>query len=180
MVAHRRDWQGKEQSRAAEGAPDGPRAERLKEYADEQTRQKVHQAAEELSRLSAAVRNAADTLRDDGDARIAGYAEALADRLEHTGRYVQDRSIRDLLADAGEVARRHPELVMGGLFLAGLAAGRFLKASDGGSISHGGKQDWETGWESPERATEGMTEFPAEAESQAAPSDPQASHRSEP
>lgn len=88
---------------------------------------------EELaSRISGggqAVRRAADKLREENDPNIAHYAEFVADRLERAGEYVRNRDFGAMYRDGEAAARRRPEVLFGGMFVAGLAIARFLKAS---------------------------------------------------
>jgi hypothetical protein len=42
---------------------------------------------------------------------------------------VLERSFQDLRRDAEDIARRHPAVFFGGMFVAGLALARFAKAS---------------------------------------------------
>ncbi|PQO32014.1 hypothetical protein DTL21_17360 [Bremerella cremea] len=86
-------------------------------------------AAEELGVFGSAIRSAADSLESDGEEAVAGYANMCAEQLENTSRYLRERKLGDLYHDANSFARKHPEIFLGGMFLAGLAAARFLKAS---------------------------------------------------
>jgi hypothetical protein len=90
--------------------------------------QKDH-AADELSHFSAAIRRAAETLHEEHDDRLASYADIAAERIEDASHYLRDADLGRLIDDVEHFARRRPELVFGGLFLAGLALSRFLKAS---------------------------------------------------
>lgn len=75
----------------------------------------IHQAAHALHAVKA-----------DG---VADAVDAAGERFERVSDYVKERGLGDLLADAEDAARRHPGLVAGGLFVAGLLAVRFVKAS---------------------------------------------------
>jgi hypothetical protein len=86
-------------------------------------------ATEEVSHFEAAIRRASDTLREEDDQNLADYADRAAHRLSRIKDYLQRQELGDLLNDVEQTARRRPELVFGGLFVAGLAAARFLKAS---------------------------------------------------
>ncbi|HEV2294353.1 MAG TPA: hypothetical protein VGR35_10885 [Tepidisphaeraceae bacterium] len=86
-------------------------------------------AADSLGGIGSALRRAAQTLHEEQDEQLAQYTDSLADGVESSARYLRERDCRDLLSDAGDLARRRPELVLGGAFVAGLALMRFLKAS---------------------------------------------------
>jgi hypothetical protein len=101
-----------------------------------------HQAASKIEGVAEAARRAAETLREQGDENVAGYAETAADQVAELSRYLRDRRPNDLLHDLEDAATRHPALVYGGLFVAGLAISRFLKASE---RSHGYRGHEESG-----------------------------------
>jgi gas vesicle protein len=84
---------------------------------------------EEIHHYSSALRRAAESLHDDTDERVATAADRIADELEAATDYLEQKRVSDIYRDAEDFARRRPEWVFGGLFLAGLAFGRFLKAS---------------------------------------------------
>lgn len=84
---------------------------------------------EEVSHVTAAVRQAAQKLHEEGDDRVASYVEQAASGIEGVGNYLRDRDASALCDDFEMLARRRPEIVYGGLFLAGLGIARFLKAS---------------------------------------------------
>ncbi len=86
-------------------------------------------AADSLGGISAALRCAATTLQEEQDKNLATYADSLAGGVESCATYVRDADPRRLMSDAGAFARRRPEWVLGGAFIAGLALVRFLKAS---------------------------------------------------
>lgn len=86
-------------------------------------------AAEELSHVSRAIHRAADTLHEEGDHNIADYAEMAAAKIDDATHYIRDRDLGGLVDDAEAATRSRPELVYGGMFIAGLALSRFLKSS---------------------------------------------------
>ncbi|MBA3966155.1 MAG: hypothetical protein H0X47_10330 [Nitrospirales bacterium] len=84
---------------------------------------------EELSGIADAVRQTGQTLRDQQNDGIAHYAERAADQIERVVDYMDARDVGELLNDTEMFARRHPEAFLGGAFMLGLLAGRFLKSS---------------------------------------------------
>jgi hypothetical protein len=103
-------------------------AQAKQEGSDFLQRQK-ERTAEELAHFEAAVRRASQSLREEHDDHLATYAEQAADRLSQLKDYLQRQDLPGLLNDVEDASRRRPELVFGGLFMAGLATARFLKAS---------------------------------------------------
>jgi hypothetical protein len=90
---------------------------------------KKEQATEELCVFRDAIREAADKLRQESHPEIASYVAAAAEQCDRMRDVLEHRGIGDLAKDAKRFTRQHPEMVYGGLFFAGLAMMRFLKAS---------------------------------------------------
>ena len=94
------------------------------EYADK-TRQT---AADKLEHVSSSVRQTTEKLQQE-DPNIAHYTRICADKLQDAANYIRGRNVSELKQDAEELARRHPAVFYGGMFVLGMAAARFLKAS---------------------------------------------------
>ena len=60
---------------------------------------------------------------------VASYVEQMADRVGKARDYLEDRTLGEILEDAGDLVHRNPAVVVGGLFIAGFAVTRFLRAS---------------------------------------------------
>lgn len=85
--------------------------------------------ADEVGKVSRATRDAADRLKEEDDKTLASYARGVADILDDAGDYLNDTDLSIVSRDVQSMTRRHPEWVLGGLFVVGLAASRFLKSS---------------------------------------------------
>lgn len=85
--------------------------------------------AEQFANVSGAIRRAAEKLHDTDSAFLGGYVDRAADTVETMGKYIEERDAHDVIEDVGVIARRQPLLFAGGMFLAGLAAARFVKAA---------------------------------------------------
>ncbi|GJL57763.1 MAG: hypothetical protein NPIRA03_06200 [Nitrospirales bacterium] len=83
----------------------------------------------ELSGLAEAVRQTSHTLREQQKEGIAQYTERAAEHMDRMAEYFESREVGELLNEAEMFARRHPEAFLGGAFMLGLIAGRFLKSS---------------------------------------------------
>ena len=83
----------------------------------------------ELSGLAEAVRQTSHTLREQQKESVAHYAERAAEQMDRMAEYFESRDVGELLNEAEMFARRHPEAFLGGAFMMGLMAGRFLKSS---------------------------------------------------
>ena len=84
---------------------------------------------EKLGEYRDALKAASDKLESDHDTVAAKNIRKASSSLERVADFLRDSEPGDLLSDAGRVARRRPELVFGGLFLAGLGLARMMKSS---------------------------------------------------
>jgi hypothetical protein len=89
-------------------------------------------AAERLGTLSGVLRDAAQKLgHDELGNRVGRYAHRAADQVDSMSSYLRTAELQTFVRDTGQLARRRPEIFIGGAFLAGLLAARFLRASSG-------------------------------------------------
>ncbi len=101
----------------------------MQEQGGEFVEQQKSSAAEEVAKVGGALRRASEKLGDQQSDAAAHYTQLAADRVEQTARYLKQRQVNELLDDASELVRQKPALFLGGMFLAGLAAARFVKAA---------------------------------------------------
>ena len=85
--------------------------------------------AQRVDQYTEAMRSACDKLRSEEGNVLAGPAQKAVDQLERMSGYLREKPLADVLDDLESYARRRPEVVFGGLFVVGLAAARFFKAS---------------------------------------------------
>ena len=104
-------------------------AQTLKDQGAGMAASQKSKAADQLGAFGAAIRSAADRLHNENDHRIAEYAEAAAERVDGAARYLKNHDVSGIIGDLESLARRQPELFLGGMFLAGMGLSRFLKAS---------------------------------------------------
>ena len=86
-------------------------------------------AAQTLGTVAGALRGAAQDLQQGEAAALGTYAEGAAAQLDKVAGYLREKDLKGLTRDAETFARRHPEVFLGGAFLAGVLAARFLKSS---------------------------------------------------
>lgn len=91
--------------------------------------QRKDQAAERLGGLAGALRDTAHKLQEQDGEGFGQYADRAAEQVEKLSSYLKDHDLRGFVRDTETFARRHPDLFLGGTFLAGLALARFLKSS---------------------------------------------------
>ncbi len=88
------------------------------------------QAAGKMTDVESALRRAADKLYDEEDASLASFAEGAAEQVGAAADYLRNHDLRGLLRDAQQIARKRPDLFLGGMFVVGMGIGRFLKATE--------------------------------------------------
>lgn len=137
---------GHELRRASEKAADKTSAaareagERVKEQAEQAgaqiknrgekfLKQQKERVASEIQTYSAAAQRAAERLESESDTNLSRYVSSAAKQLDRLGSRIQQRDLAELVEDVENMARRRPEVFFGGMFVAGLVAARFLKAS---------------------------------------------------
>src|SRR4051794_5085946 len=91
--------------------------------------QRKDQAAERLGGLAGALRDTAHKLQEQDADGFGQYADRAAEQVDKLSSYLKDHDLRGFVRDTETFARRHPDLFLGGTFLAGLALARFLKSS---------------------------------------------------
>lgn len=105
-------------------------AEQARDHVQELVGQQKTQAAERLLGLAGALREAGQKLQENEENRAFGrYADQAAQQVDKLSTYLKDNDLRGFVRDTETLARRRPELFLGGTFLMGLMLARFLKAS---------------------------------------------------
>jgi uncharacterized protein YjbJ (UPF0337 family) len=107
-------------------------ADQAKSHVQNLVGERKDRAAEQVSNFAGSLRDAARKLEEgDGGATALGrYATTAADQVERVSQYLRDRDLNSFVRDAETFARRHPDVFLGGTFIAGLILARFFKASD--------------------------------------------------
>lgn len=112
-------------------------ADDARRYLSSAADQQKHRVAEQLQSFGSVVRGTAKRLDNEQDETLGSYAHAAADQLERAADYLDRAQPEQLLRDTQRFARRRPEIVIGGMFIAGVALARFLKAG----MAHEGMVD---------------------------------------
>jgi hypothetical protein len=97
-----------------------------------------NQGADTLQQTADALRQTGQTLRDNDGGFVAGLVEASADQVENAAEYLRSHSVNDLVGEVETYARQNSTVFVGGAFVLGLLAARFLKSSS--PSSGGGNQ----------------------------------------
>lgn len=101
----------------------------VKEYGGQYVEHGKERTANRIGGFTETLRQSAVLFEQEQDPNIARYTRLVADKLDGAATYVRERNLTDLRHDGENLARQHPGLFFGGMFLAGFAAARFLKAS---------------------------------------------------
>ena len=109
---------------------------------------------EKKTELASGLTSVADTIRQVGDTlrqtdeqtgitdTAAKYSNSLAQQVEQLSGYFEHKDMRDMVRDVETFARRNPAVFIGGAFVLGILAARFLKSSSPSSPKHrSGKAD---------------------------------------
>ena len=107
-----------------------PIADRVRDQTTTQLSSQKDRASEAMTSVADAVRQTADRLRESEQANVAQYADMAAEQVERLSTHLRERDLNSLVREAEDIARRQPALVIGGAFVAGLLAARFLKSSN--------------------------------------------------
>lgn len=91
------------------------------DYRKYRSRQRLMRVAEALRQTGTGV---------NGEDEVIGrYLDRAATRVERAAAYLEQNDVNQIMRDARGLARRRPEVFAGGLFVAGLVLGRFLRSS---------------------------------------------------
>lgn len=120
--------------RVGEGAQQiQEKASEAKQNTRERVRQEIDtrssQTGTQMTKTGSALRQTAQQLRGDQQEQQAKVLEAVADRTERLGRYLNQTDGEQILRDVERLARQRPWVVAGAGTLLGFLAARFTKAS---------------------------------------------------
>lgn len=115
-------------------------SEKAKHQLSGQAEQQKEQASEQLEDIGSALRETSNTLHERDKDSIANVMEGAAHQVERLSGYLRNHSVNDMLSQAERVARREPEMFLGGAALLGLIGARFFKSSSPDHRSHRRRQ----------------------------------------
>jgi hypothetical protein len=104
-------------------------AAQAREQAGQLAARATEQTAQRLNSLATALRQAGQQLETDDAAGFGRYAGIAADQVEKASGYLEGKDLGQLVRDTQTFARRHPDLFLGGAFVAGVMLARFIKSS---------------------------------------------------
>lgn len=110
----------------------GVLAERATSLGFQQADQARTKAADGLEQVTESIRRVSMDLEGEQPA-IANVVTTAADQAERIAEYLRTTDARQILSTVEDVARKQPLIFLGGAFVLGLAASRFIKAAGGSS-----------------------------------------------
>lgn len=113
------------QEKAAEAAEQG------REKAKGQISTQKERASGELRGIARALHSTGEQLREQDQDSIGRYADQAAEQVERLSDYLSEKDSEQLVSEVEDFARSRPAVFLGGAFVLGIAAARFLKSSAG-------------------------------------------------
>lgn len=113
------------QEKAAEAAEQG------REKAKGQISTQKERASGELQGISWALQKTGEQLREQDQDSVGRYVDQAADQVGRFSDYLSEKDSEELLNGVEDFARKQPAVFLGGAFLLGAVAARFLKSSAG-------------------------------------------------
>lgn len=104
-------------------------ARQLREKGQSLLGEQKTRAAASLEGVGKAIHDAGSRLEREDDNTLASYVHGAADQVQVLADYLKNKQVEDLYQDTCNLARRRPELFVGGMFVAGLLLARFAKSS---------------------------------------------------
>jgi hypothetical protein len=116
----------------------GHLAERAADLGLQQADRGREQAASGIDQVAQSIRRVSTDMLAE-QPTIANAALTAADQAERVAQYLRQTDARQIISKVEDVARRQPLIFLGGAFLLGAAASRFIKAAGGGQSGRGGQ-----------------------------------------
>ena len=120
----------------------GHLAERAADIGLQQADRGREQAASGIDKVAQTIRRVSTDMETDQPG-IANAAQTAADQADRFAQYLRETDARKMIGNVEEMARRQPLIFLGGAFLLGVAASRFIRAAGGpsgqGEASQGGQ-----------------------------------------
>ncbi|HEX7197612.1 MAG TPA: hypothetical protein VF364_12365 [Candidatus Limnocylindria bacterium] len=108
----------------------GHLAERATDIGIRQADRGREAAADGVDQVAKTIRRVSTDMQID-QPQIANVALGAADQAEKVAQYLRETDARQIIGNVEDVARRQPLIFLGGAFLLGVAASRFIKAAGG-------------------------------------------------
>lgn len=135
-IPERSESSGQASEKASEYAEQGQEkaaeaAEQGREKAKGQISTQKERASSELQGVARALKSTGEQLREEDQDSIGRYADQAAEQVERLSNYLSDKDSEEFVSEVEDFARSRPAVFLGGAFVLGIAAARFLKSSAG-------------------------------------------------
>jgi hypothetical protein len=120
----------------------GHLVERSAEIGFQQADRGLDQAVDGIESVASSIRRVSADMETE-QPQMAELASTAADQAEAVARYLRETDVRQLIGTVEDFARRQPLVFLGGAFLVGVAASRFVKAAAGPNQQQGSSQGGE-------------------------------------
>ncbi len=104
-------------------------AGKAKDQVKTQVATQKERAVSSLDDVTQTLHDTSRQLQDNGQDTVGNLMDSVATQIENLTGYLKGRDVDDLLGDLQDIARRNPTLFVGGAFVLGVAAARFMKSS---------------------------------------------------
>jgi hypothetical protein len=135
----------------------------VRHYVEDLAENGVKTVTERLHHMSVALHKAADSLRQEDEDSTSRIADQAAERIDQVCDYLERQEPMDMIRGLDRFARQQPMIAIGGMLIAGMMLGRFLRSSqrsdsgfDGGQPTSGRFQGQDIGYGQPRRVEVGM------------------------
>jgi len=115
----------------------GQVVEQAKQQTKSQLTTQKSNAAQSLQSVAQAADQFSQQLRQNNQEPLAGFVSQASGQIRRASSYLNANDVGDILDDVEDIARRQPVLFLGGAFLLGALAARFLKSSGQAARSSG-------------------------------------------
>ncbi len=140
--------EGSEKAQKAKEAA-GQKGREMKDKAAGMAQSKLEEGKEmgerNLESTAHALRDAADTLKEDEHDSLARGTEWTAERIDMAVQYFRERNVEEVIRDMRHLARENPMMVLGGALMAGFLTARFLGSSGRGGYETSAPREWRHG-----------------------------------
>jgi hypothetical protein len=117
----------------------------LKQQASTRLAGQIERVTTELRGASTSIRTVGKDLREHDQAMLGGYADTIAHHVNRAAGYLAGKDLDQLIDDTERLARSRPGLFLGGAFILGLAAARFLKSGPTPELIHSSNTSFNDG-----------------------------------
>lgn len=107
----------------------GEVSRKVKDKGEQFLSEQKQRAATGLEGIGTSIREAAQQLQEGPLANVGEYVSTAADVVADASQYLSEQDLNTLRKDAEDAVRSRPQVFLGGMFVAGLALARFMKAT---------------------------------------------------